>query len=218
MPAPTPRVPTMSSATARRVMGMAAVGVSAYVGAWLVSGLVIDGYDPMTQAISETFAVGAPPVTRILMSVALVATGLLLVAFGPALDRLAPGSGRLAMGTSMVSGVATVLIVATPCTAGCPGFATTPLDAAHVVVASVGYVALIATPLALARRVWDHDRALARVSLAMGSAAALLFVVGTTVDLGAQGLVQRSYNTIADAWYVVAALWLLRTTGSRRDA
>ena len=39
-----------------------------------------------------------------------------------------------------------------------------------------------------------------------------------TVDLGAQGLVQRSYNTIADAWYVVAALWLLRTTGSRRDA
>lgn len=208
---------TMTVATARRVMALTVVGVSAYVGSWLVSGWLIDGYDPMAQAISETFAIGAPTATRVVMTTALVATGVLLIAFGPALDRLAPGTGSLPMWTSIVSGAATVLVAAAPCTAGCPGFTTTRLDALHVVAASVGYVALIATPLATARRVWRHDPVLARTSLAMGTAAALLFVVATTIDLGAQGLVQRGYNTIADAWYVVAGVWLLRATADQAD-
>lgn len=219
MPSPpsTPSSPsrTMSIATARRVMALTVVGVSAYVGSWLVSGWLIDGYDPMTQAISETFAIGAPTATRVVMTAALVATGVLLMAFGPALDRLAPGTGRLPMWTSIVSGMATVGIAAAPCTAGCPGFASTRLDALHVVAASVGYVALIATPLATAWRVWAHDPMLGRTSLAMGTAAALLFVVAATLDVGAQGLVQRGYNTIADAWYVVAGLWVLRDTAGR---
>lgn len=198
-------------------MGMTVVGVSAYVCSWVVSGFLIDGYDPMAQAISETFALGAPVATRVLMTVALMATGILLIAFGPALHRLAPGTDRLAMWTSITSGVATVLVAAAPCTAGCPGFATTRLDAMHVVLASIGYVALIATPLATAWRVWPHDPTLGRISLAMGAAAAMLFVVATTVDLGTQGLVQRGYNTIADAWYVVAGLWLLRATADQAD-
>lgn len=218
MPSP-PSAPstTMTVATARRVMAMTIVGVSAYVGSWLVSGWLIDGYDPVAQAISETFAIGAPTASRVLMTAALVATGVLLIAFGPALDRLAPGTGRLPMWTSIVSGAATVLIAAAPCTAGCPGFAASRLDAMHVVFASVGYVTLIATPLATARRVWAHDPVLARISLAMGATAAVLFVVATTVDLGAQGLVQRGYNTIADAWYIVAGVWLLRATADRAD-
>lgn len=196
---------------ARRVMALTVVGVCGYVASWAISGLLIDGYDPVTGAISETFAIGAPTTTRVLMSVALVTTGILLAAFGPAADRLAPGTGRAVVWTSVVSGVATVMIAAAPCTESCPGFGTTPIDSAHTVLAGIGYLALIATPLALAWRVRHHDVVLARLSWAFGITAGVVFLVGITVDLGIGGLVQRTYNTIADAWYVVAGLWILRT-------
>lgn len=201
----------LSQTGARRILALTAVGVSAYVGSWAMSGTLIDGYDPTTQAISETFAIGAPTVTRVLMSVALVTTGALLVAFGPALDRLAPGTGRLAVWTSAVSGVATMLIVAAPCSSGCPGLGTSPSDSAHSVLAGISYLALIATPLAVARRVREDDPLLAGLSWAFGLGALGLFIVAT-MDLGVQGLLQRAYNTTADAWYVIAALRVLTTT------
>ncbi len=212
--------PTTSRADtwARRILGATVLGVSAYVASWLVSGLLIDGYDPTTQAISETFAIGAPTITRVLMSVALVATGMLLVAFGPAVDRLAPGTGRAVVWTSAVAGGATMLIAAAPCTAGCPGFGTTPIDSAHTLLAGLGYIALIATPLVVAWRVRTHDPVLARLSWAFGLTAAVVFTLGLTATFDSGGLVQRTYNTIADAWYVVAGLWILRTTGTHDPA
>lgn len=201
----------MQQDRARRIMGWAAVGVSAYVASWLVSGLVIDGYDPMTQAISETFDLGAPVGTRVLMTVSLVATGALLVAFGPALDRLAPGRGRAASWLAMASGVATMLVAAVPCTAACPGFGTTPLDSLHVGIAGFGYMCLIAAPLALAWRVRDENWAMAAWSAAFGLVAGGLFLASNTLDTGIHGLLQRIYNTTADAWYVAIAWTLTRS-------
>lgn len=209
---PLPVTSGLSVARARQILTLTAVGVCTYVGSWAVSGMLIQGYDPTTQAISETFAIGAPAVTRVIMSIALVTTGALLVAFGPALDRLAPGSGRLAVWTTAVSGVATMLIVAAPCTSGCSGFGVTTTDSAHSILAAIGYLALIATPLAVAWRVRHDDPTLAGLSWAFGLGALSLFIVANTMDLGVQGLLQRAYNTVADAWYVIAGLRILMTT------
>lgn len=210
----------MSPSTARILARLTAVGVSAYVGSWLVAGWWTPGYDARTQAISELFALGAPTGPRLLVTVALLVTGAMLVAFGPALDRLLPGTGRAAPVAAMVSGVATMLVPAVPCTAGCPGFGTTLLDSLHLVAAAIGYLTLIAVPLLVARRVRDHDPVLARVSLVLGVVAALGFAVGGSATLPeVGGWIQRGYNTTADLWYVVAGWWLTtRPTPDRTPA
>ena len=203
----------VSARRARWWAGACAVGVVAYVTSWAVAGWWTPNYDPRRQAISELFAIGAPTGPRVLLTVALVATGALLVAFGPALDRLLPGTGRGAPVATMVSGVATMLVPAFPCTAGCPGFGTTTTDSLHLVAAATGYTALILTPLLVARRVRGHDPALARLSVVLGTVAAVGFAVGATAQLqDVGGWIQRGYNTVADAWYVVAGWWLARGT------
>lgn len=201
----------LSATTARSILRWAAVGVTAYVLSWFVAGLLIEDYDPLRQAISETFAIGAPTGPRLLVTVSLIATGVLLVAFGPAMDRLAPGTGWLAPALAMVSGVATVLVAAAPCTNGCPGFGTTPIDTLHVVFAAIGYLTLIACPLAFAARVAPHEPRAARVSAVLGATALALFLVSNVVvQVEWHGLLQRTYNTLADVWYVGAAWWLTR--------
>ncbi|MBY5161173.1 DUF998 domain-containing protein [Salsipaludibacter albus] len=206
----------MSPARARLLGRLTVVGVSFYVGAWLVAGWWTPGYDPVTQAISELFALGAPAGPRWLVTIALVVTGLLLVAFGGALEVLLPGTGRAAPIACAVSGVATLLIPLAPCSPGCPGFGTTPTDSAHLLFAATGYVALIATPLLAAWRVRDDDRRLAVVSVAFGLVATIGFVIGASAQFQeVGGLVQRVYNTTADAWLVVAGLWLTRGPGTR---
>jgi len=208
----------VSAERARRWALLCAVGVVAYVTSWFVAGLWTPNYDARRQAISELFAIGAPTGPRVLVSAALVLTGALLVAFGPALDRLLPGHGRAPTIAAMVSGVATMLVPAFPCTAGCPGFGTTLTDSLHLVAAATGYLTLIATPLLVARRVRDHDPALARLSLVLGLVAAVGFVVGATAQLqDVGGWIQRGYNTVADAWYVVVGVWLARRPAPRPD-
>lgn len=201
----------MSDRTARLLAGLTVVGVAGYVGAWIVAGWWTPGYDPVVQAISELFAIGAPTGPRVLMAVALVVTGLMLVVFGFALEVLLPGSGRAAPVACSVSGVATVLVPVAPCTSGCPGFGTTTTDSLHLLVAATGYLALIATPLLTAWRVRHEDRGLAIASTVFGVVAAIAFAVGASArfeEVG--GLLQRVYNTTADAWLVFAGLWLVR--------
>ncbi len=201
----------MSLRTARRLGRLTVAGVAFYVGSWLVAGWWTPGYDPATQAISELFALGAPTGPRVLLTTSLVVTGVLLVAFAWALDVLLPGTGRAAPIACALSGAMTVAITLAPCTAGCPGFGTTTTDSLHLLFAATGYLALIATPLLAAWRVRHDDRALAVVSLAFGVVAAVGFLAGASAQWqSVGGLLQRGYNTTADAWLVVAGLWLAR--------
>ena len=194
-----------------RVAVFGLIGVTAYVVSWAVAGAITDGYDPMSQAISELFAIGAPTVPRLLLVASLAASGVALIAFGAAMDRGLPGEGRAGPVMTVLSGVMTVAIVAFPCTAGCPGFGTTSTDTMHVVVAGTGYLALLLAPLLVAWRVRDHDRSLAVWSVVLGGVALAGFVVRNLgVADGLAGLQQRVFNTTADLWYVVAAIWLLR--------
>lgn len=182
-----------------------------YVATWAIAGAVQPGYDPVSQAISELGAVGVP--TQAAMSAGFVVFGLLALPFAVALrDGLPVRSAALAWAAA-VCGLATVGAAVFPCTEGCPGPGTTATDTGHSVVAVVGYLALMATPLltgVLVRREpgW---RAFAAWSLAaggIGSLLMLLWALGVFGDAG--GAAQRTFNTLADLWWASAGVALLR--------
>ncbi len=181
-----------------------------------MAGALIPGYDPLRQAISETFALGAPPVPATLVRASLVVSGVALVAFAWALDRGLPGQGRTGPVLCAVAGVLTLAVAAVPCTDGCPGAGTTLLDTLHVGIAGTGYLALIATPLVVAGRIRGHAPRLARWSVALGGLALAGFLTHTLGVGLVPGLSQRVFNTVADLWFVLAAVWLLRRYGPVR--
>lgn len=202
-PAPRPWVAAVA------VAGVA--GVLAYVATWAVGGVVWDGYDPTRQAISELFAIGAPATTRVPLSAGLALSGLGLAAFGWAMDVGLPGRGRIGPALAVLSGVMTVAVVFFPCTAGCPGAGTSFTDTMHVVTAGTGYVALMLAPLATSWRVRHHLPGLAMAGIVLGGGALALFLARTVGFAPTySGLQQRVFNTTADAWYVVAAVVLVR--------
>ncbi len=186
------------------------------VATWAIGGVVWEGYDPTRQAISELFAIGAPTATRAPLSAGLVASGIGLVAFGWAMDVGLPGRGRLGPWLAVLSGVMTVAVVFFPCTAGCPGYGTTFTDSMHVLTAGSGYVALMLAPLAMAWRLRDHLPWLSVAGWVLGGGALVLFVVRTAgFGTDSSGLEQRIFNTTADAWYVLAAIAIIRRTRRR---
>ena len=197
--------------TDRVLMVLTVVGVLAYVATWAVLGTLADGYDPLRQAISELFDLGAPAWQRTTMSWVLLVTGVALVPVGPVLDRLLPGRGRAGPLLAVLAGLGTLAVAFFPCTDGCPGVGTTFTDTMHTVLAGGGYVGLILAPLAFAWRLRDTAwRDLALAGLVLGGAATVGFLVR---NLGLDvlgGVQQRVFNTLADAWYVLAAVTVLR--------
>lgn len=211
-PPPRPDAPTNPPprwTTARLWAG--ALGVLGYIAAWVWGGLTTAGYDPMNQAISELFAVGAPARARIPLVAGLVFSGAAMVAIVPVLHRLLPGRGRLGPALVALAGLGTLAVAAAPCSAGCPGAEAGARDVAHTLAAGVGYLALVLAPVAFAWRLRSAMPRLAVWSAVLGGIA----LVGMTIRyLGlievAPGLQQRVFNTVADAWYLVVAVLLLR--------
>lgn len=197
--------------TDRVLMVLTIIGVLAYVATWAVLGAVADGYDPLRQAISELFDLGAPDWQRFTLAGVLLVTGIALLPVGPVFDRLLPGRGRLGPLLAVLAGVGTLTVAFFPCTAGCPGMGTTFTDTMHVVLAGGGYVGLVTAPIAFWWRLRDTAwRDLGRAGLVLGGLATIGFLarnLGVDV-LG--GLQQRIFNTLADAWYVLAAVVVLR--------
>ncbi|MEX2549477.1 MAG: DUF998 domain-containing protein [Nitriliruptoraceae bacterium] len=195
-----------------RVTAIAAiVGLLTYVGGWWIAGSVRVEYDPREQAISELFELGAPWASRGWVVAGLLLSGVALVAFGPALDRGLPGTGRLGPLLVVTSGVFTVLVVGAPCSPGCPGTGTAFNDTAHTITAGAGYLSLVFAPLAFAWRLREVAPRLAAWSWLLGGVAVTGLVVrylGVIPQwLGAQ---QRLFNTVADLWYLIVAIRLLR--------
>lgn len=190
------------------VLVAGACGVVAYVAAWALAGVLTPEYDALRQAISELFASGAPPLPRIMLTVILVVTGLGLGPFGFALERTLPVQGRVGPWLVALAAVMIGLVGAFPCTEGCPGAATSTTDLLHTVTAAIGYLALILAPVAYGLRLREALPRFATVSLVLGGLALVGFVVRYTglFDLPLGGLQQRLLNTLADLWYVVAAV------------
>ena len=55
-----PDPPTTTTPRQRLLLVLTVVGVVAYVATWAVLGIVAEGYDPLRDAISELFDLGAP--------------------------------------------------------------------------------------------------------------------------------------------------------------
>lgn len=176
----------------RALLAGGVAGPAAFVGSWLVGGLVRDGYDPVEQTISRLAEQGSP--TAPLMTAGFVAFGVLVPAFA---TQLQPRALRV---TATTSGLATLAVAA----ARLSRAGGTPSDTAHYVAAAVGYAAQAASPLFGAT-------ALPRpaVSRAVGAAAATALVT-SLVDERRSGLWQRLGLGLVDAWFAVLAVRLLR--------
>jgi hypothetical protein len=187
------------------------VAVALYVGGWLLAGRLREGYDPRDRAISELFELGAPWASRGWLVAGLALSGVAFLALAPALHRALPGRGRLGPTLVVLAGVGTLGVLAAPCTPGCPGVGGSTTDTWHVLTAGLGYSALATAPLAFAWRLRRHRPRLARWSAIIGGASTLLFVIHVTGAVPtATGLQQRTFNTVADAWYVLVTVHLLR--------
>ena len=112
--------------TDRVLMVLTIVGVLTYVATWAVLGVLADGYDPLRQAISELFDLGAPDWQRLTLAGVLLVTGVALLPVGPVFDRLMPGRGRLGPLLAVLAGLGTLTVAFFPCTAGCPRWASSP--------------------------------------------------------------------------------------------
>lgn len=185
-----------------------AVGVVLYVGTWAWAGAVTPGYDPLRQAISELFAIGAPSGPRWALTVILVVTGLGLGPMGFALERTLPARGMVGPLLIALSAVMIGLVGLFPCTATCPGWGASTTDTLHSLTAAIGYLALIVAPIAYGVRLRVAMPGFATASLLLGGIALVGFALryAGVVDLPLAGLQQRVLNTVADAWYVLAAV------------
>lgn len=182
-------------------------GPTAFVGAWLLGGTRLPGYDPLVDAISRLAAEGAD--TRPLMTSGLLAFGVLVPVWARTLgDALDSAALRRTVTTA---GVATLAVAALPLTAE----GGTTQDALHAVAAGTGYLAMAATPIVAApllRRRGHGRAAAASVAVGLVSAAGLVatLLVGEDGRVGSGGL-QRLGLTVVDAWHVAAAAAVLRS-------
>ena len=177
------------------------VGPTVFVAGWTLNGLRTDGYDPLTEAISQLARNGSA--TQLSMTACFLTFGVLMPLWAPTLAReLGTPSLRPVV---TVAGLATAAVAALPLTRDAGG----TQDLLHGLAAGTGYVAMALTGLvaapALHRRGWT---AAAAASVAVSVVAASSLVATLFVD-GAGGL-QRLGLTVVDAWHVAVAAWVLR--------
>lgn len=163
------------------------------------------------------------------MNTGFVVFGLLALPFAAAVHRALPEDpadrtgrvGRVGRALPLVmalTGVATIGAAVFPCSAGCPGPGSSLTDNGHAVTATIGYLALAASPLLVAARLrgtpgWGRTvtwSVLAGVLTAVGMAAWAFGLAGTSWG----GALQRAFNTLADAWWAGLALTLRRRDGA----
>ncbi len=177
------------------------VGPCAFVGAWLVSGLQTDGYEPLRDAISQLAREGAE--TRPLMNTGFVVFGVLLPVWAVLLRKVLGTGVAIAV---TVAGLATLAVGLLPLTRE----GGQPQDVAHGVAAGIGYVGMALTPLlavAPLRRL-GHTRA-AATSAVVGAVSVVALICSVLVQQRGGGF-QRLGLTVVDTWHVVVAVWVLR--------
>lgn len=170
------------------------VGPAAFIGAWNLGAVLTErDYSPIDDAISRLAAVGAD--SRPLMTGGFIVFGTALPAYAWSLRRRLDG---WAWATAAGTGVATLLVAATPLDR------SATVDAWHGVFAALGYVTLAATPLlAAAPLTRAGHRRLARYGLVVGAVSVLSLAL-TTTSLP-NGIFQRIGLTATDTWIMASA-------------
>jgi hypothetical protein len=167
-------------------------GPGLFMAAWLVGGLLVVGYSPVEQHISDLAEVGAP--TQGLMTLGFAAFGTGVgIAVWP-LRRLIGKPAALAL---LVNAILMIGIALTP-TGG-----SADVDFVHAMLALLAYASIaVVAPLAaivLRRR----SMVLALVSVAVGLAT--LAFLSASLGESRSGLLQRLGLTATDLWLIAVA-------------
>lgn len=175
----------------------AAAGVITLTGAWVVGGLVTDGFDPVRQSISQLQREGTATGPALTAAFVAFAGGALLVA--PVLSR------RLGRAPAVVLSVAALATL---------GAAASPLgevrgglqDTLHLAFGSTGYLSLSLLPLVGARSLRGWARG---ASYALGSVASLCLLATVPSD-AFSGALQRLGFGAGHLWLLGVAVAVLR--------
>ena len=171
------------------------VGPVAFVSAWIGCGLATNGYSAVRNAISDLARIGAP--TRAAMTLGFVVFGVAVPVYAIALRGTLAGRAWIA---AVVCGISTLGVALVPLGRG--------TDALHGFFASVGYVAIAATPALASAPLRRAGRARwATVSLVAAGVSAVCLAL--TVAGPAHGLFQRAGLAAGDAWIVASAVAIL---------
>jgi hypothetical protein len=230
----TPRLPSRSAnrgrfrryhlevtpAAARLLAACGALAPVIFTTAWVVAGVVQDGYSARREDISALAARSAGHPW--LMIAALVTTGLLIAAFALALDRGVRRGSVAGPALVAICGLGMVALgllrndcssLTVECEARIDAGEVSWQHTAHDLVSAPVIAAAVAAPLVLALR-FRADvswRSLAPYSAAAAPALAALFALGG-LELAPtwNGVLQRVAVSVALLWLEVAALHLLR--------
>lgn len=164
------------------------LGPASFFLGWLLLGMTIDSYDPVSTAISELARTGR--ITAPAMTVAFLGFSL--------------GLTGLAVATRKDPRTYIAIVVAV---IGSTGVALAPLgtaDTAHFAFAALSYVALAVLPILAARHFGG------RRSTAMGVLVGLCLIFSVVGPASVHGLFQRTGLSIADLWLVAFSMSVLR--------
>lgn len=178
----------------------AIIGPVVFIASWIVGGLVLDGYSPVTDAISRLAAAGAVTVPILNTGLAVYGLGVLIGAVGLRATIGHPAAVALATNAVLTFGVLVT-----------PLDHSALIDRMHTLFAASAYAALALASLLAAR----HFR---KMEKRAASVASLLVGVTTAMSLAAtaiaesSGLYQRIGLTVSDVWMMVIAAQVLSTS------
>jgi hypothetical membrane protein len=192
---------TPGSRPARLLLSGAIWGPCIFIAAWIVGGLLLSGYSPVDQHISDLAAVDASTTWLMTLGFAAFAIGVGVAAWP--LRRLIGWPAALTLG---INGALMVGIALTP-TGGSPD-----TDRVHAVLALLLYASLAAIAPLAAMALRRHGAVVALGSLAVG--VVTLAFLSASLGETRSGLLQRIGMTITDAWLI--AIGIAAITGPNR--
>ncbi len=185
------------------------LGVLLFSTAAVLGGVLIPGYSPVAQFISESYASGTPhgPLLRFGFY---LPSGLLIALFVWSAARTfsAQGAGRLGfVGVGLFYGLGTVVTAFFPCDAGCEGSSLSQVihDLSGLLTYMVVPPSLIAIGAAWRGR--PSHSIVGRAALLCGTLALIGFgLLIVLADTGYKGLLQRMVEGSILSWIMLCAL------------
>jgi hypothetical membrane protein len=211
----------------RLVLGwLAVIGPIAFTIAWIVAGVLQNGYSPRRDYISDLAALDARHAWIMIAGFLLLGIGTIALALGLASTL----EGRLAKIGSILVALAGVSMIAAglarndcrsrlaACAARIDAGDVSWHSATHELVSLVVFLALVAAPLVLARAfggdvLWHGLHAYSIATGVLGLVLLVMFLIGVAPTW--TGVVQRVFVTVLLLWIVIVGARLIRLSRVR---
>ncbi len=198
----------------RTIIFCGMVGALLFIATAIYGGLQIEGYDFVTQFISESYATGIPDSEK--LQYAYITSGILLALFAFLAPSALPKSRGITIGFILFAifyGLGTVATGYFPCDYGCPADADVTLS--QFIHNTAGFLTYAVTPICLiglgaAFRKFPKTKILSKISIVCGTSS-LIFVLFLFGNLQGSfiGLFQRIIEMGILTWVVCCSLYLV---------